>query len=96
MSQVNPQSAVSQGSPIQKIVAKPVQKSVPTNATPIRASDRLELSGVSHILTALKAGDVRTDKVAQIRQQIQNGTYDADGKKLDAAADKLLDELAQG
>jgi anti-sigma28 factor (negative regulator of flagellin synthesis) len=96
MSQVNPQSAVSQGTPIQKIGAKPVQKSIPADATPIRAGDRLELSGVSHMLAALKSGDVRTDKIAQIRQQIQTGTYDADGKKLDAAADKLLDELAQG
>jgi flagellar biosynthesis anti-sigma factor FlgM len=96
MSQINPQSAVSQNAPIQKIAANTVRKSVPTNATPIRASDRLELSGVSHMLAALKAGDVRTDKIAQIRQQIQDGTYDVDGKKLDAAAGKLLDELNQG
>jgi anti-sigma28 factor (negative regulator of flagellin synthesis) len=93
MSQVN---NISQNAPVQKVVANPVQKSVPTGATPVRASDRLELSGASHLLAALKAGDVRTDKVAQIRQQIQDGTYDADGKKLDAAAGKLLDELAQG
>jgi flagellar biosynthesis anti-sigma factor FlgM len=93
MSQVN---NVNVNAPIQKIVANPVQKSIPAGAAPVRASDRLELSGASHLLASLKSGDVRTDKVADIRQQIQNGTYDADGQKLDAAADKLLDELTQG
>jgi anti-sigma28 factor (negative regulator of flagellin synthesis) len=92
MSQINP---ISQTTPVQKIVANPIQKEIPTEAQPVRASDRLELSGASNLLAALKSNDVRTDKVASIRQQLQDGTYDPDGKKLDAAADKLLDELTQ-
>jgi anti-sigma28 factor (negative regulator of flagellin synthesis) len=92
MSQVN---NVSQNTPIQKIVANPIQKQIAPDATPPRASDRLELSGASHLLAALKSNDVRTDKIATIRQQLQDGTYDPSGKKLDAAADKLLDELTQ-
>ncbi len=51
------------------------------------------MSGASHLLQALKANDVRTDKITGIRQQIQDGTYDPDGAKLDGAADNLLDEL---
>jgi anti-sigma28 factor (negative regulator of flagellin synthesis) len=87
---------ISQSTPVQKIVANPIQKTVSPDATPIRASDRLELSGAGQMLAALKTNDVQTDKIASIRQQIQNGTYDADGSKLDSAADKLLDELTQG
>jgi anti-sigma28 factor (negative regulator of flagellin synthesis) len=56
-------------------------------------SDRLELSGVSHLLASLKTNDVRTDKVAAVKAQIASGIYDADGSKLDAATDKLLDEI---
>jgi anti-sigma28 factor (negative regulator of flagellin synthesis) len=90
MSQIN---NISQAIPVQKIVANPIQKQIPADAPPISASDRLELSGVSNLLSILKTNDVRIDKIATIRQQIQDGTYDADGKKLDAAADKLLDDL---
>jgi anti-sigma28 factor (negative regulator of flagellin synthesis) len=90
MSQIN---NISQAIPVQKIVTNPIQKQIPADAPPIRASDRLELSGVSNLLSILKTNDVRIDKIATIRQQIQDGTYDADGKKLDAAADKLLDDL---
>jgi anti-sigma28 factor (negative regulator of flagellin synthesis) len=92
MSQVN---NISQTTPLQKIVAEPIQKQIAPDATPVRASDRLELSGAGGLLAALKSNDVRTDQVASIRQQIQDGTYDADGTKLDGAADKLLDELTQ-
>ena len=56
-------------------------------------SDRLELSGVGHLLTTLKAsGDVRIDKVESIKAQIEAGTYDDDAK-LDAATDRLLDDV---
>ena len=91
MSQIN---NISQSTPVQKIVANPIQKQVPADAPPsMRATDKLELSGASHLLQALKSNDVRTEKVTAIRQQLQNGTYDADGKKLDAAINSVLDEL---
>jgi anti-sigma28 factor (negative regulator of flagellin synthesis) len=91
MNQVN---NISQSTPVQKIVANPIQKQVPADAAPsLRATDKLELSGASHLLQTLKSNDVRMDKVTAIRQQIQDGTYDADGAKLDAATDSLLDEL---
>jgi anti-sigma28 factor (negative regulator of flagellin synthesis) len=85
------------GSPsIQKIVANPIQKEIPTAnaAAPQSAAYRLELSGASHFLQVAKSNDIRTDKVADIRQQIQSGAYDADGAKLDGAVDKLLEDLS--
>ncbi len=91
MSQIN---NISQSTPVQKIVANPIQKQLPADAPPaMSATDKLELSGASHLLQALKSNDVRTEKVTAIRQQVQDGTYDADGKKLDAAINSLLDEL---
>ena len=85
---------VGNSSPVQKIVSNPVQKSIPAEApAQLPVADRLELSGVSHLLKALKAnGDVRTEKIAEIKGQIEAGTYE-DDKKLDAAVDRLLEDL---
>jgi len=86
---------VGSSSPIQKLVNNPIQKQIPTDGTTqTRASDRLELSGASHLLKTLKSNDVRTDKVASIKSQIENGTYE-DDHKLNVAIDKLLDDLTK-
>ena len=93
MSQID---QVAGNSPVQNVVSNPVQKQVPPDApTQVPATDKLELSGVSHLLTALQTNNIRTDKVAEIRQQLDAGTYDPDGSKLDGAVDKLLDELTK-
>lgn len=79
--------------PVQKVVTAPVQKQVPADAPrQVRVTDKVELSGVSHLMAALKKNDVRAEKVAEIKAQIATGTYD-DDKKLDAALDGLLDDL---
>src|SRR5215218_6949722 len=85
---------VGQSSPVQKITSNPVQKSIPADAPKqLPATDRLELSGVSHLLKALKSNsDVRTEKVAEIKAAIESGGYE-DDKKLDVAVDRLLDDL---
>ena len=84
---------VGSNTPVQKIVSNPIQKSLPADAPRnLRATDRLQLSGASHLLASLKSKDVRTDKVAGIREQLANGTYENDAK-VDGAVDKLLDEL---
>jgi anti-sigma28 factor (negative regulator of flagellin synthesis) len=80
-------------SPLQRVVSNPIQKQVPADAPKqLPATDKLELSGASHLLKTLKQNDIRADKVAEIKAQIQAGTYD-DEKKLDGAVDKLLDDL---
>ena len=76
------------------VVSQPIHRQVsaePTSHT--RATDKLELSGVSHLLKSLKSGDVRTEKVAAVRAQIDAGTYENE-QKLDIAVDRLLDDLA--
>ena len=79
--------------PIQKIITPPVQKQVSTEAPKqVRANDRVELSGLSHILATLKKNDIRADKVASVRAQLEAGTYNED-KNLDAATGPLLDDL---
>lgn len=96
MNITNSTNGVSGNSPVQKLVAKPIQKEVAADApkqTPAVATDRVELGGMSALLKTLKSGgDVRADKVAAIKAQIEAGTYE-DDKKLDVAADRLLDDL---
>ena len=90
MSSVN---NIGSNSPVQKIVTPPVQKQVNTPAARQTSSaDKVELSGVSHLLATLKKNDIRTDKVASVKAQIQAGTYE-DDKKLDVATGRLLDDL---
>jgi anti-sigma28 factor (negative regulator of flagellin synthesis) len=80
-------------SPLQRVTANPIQKQVGADAPKqMPATDKLELSGASHLLKSLQKNDIRADKVAEIKAQIEAGTYD-DEKKLDAAVDRLLDDL---
>jgi flagellar biosynthesis anti-sigma factor FlgM len=91
MSSVN---SVGNNSPIQKITNQPIQKQLPASAQQATAnSDKVELSGVSHLLTSLKTNDIRVDKVASIKAQIEAGTYESDDK-LNIAADRLLDDVS--
>ena len=64
---------------------------VAKTSTP-RAADRLELTGMSHLKEMAKSGDVRADKIASIKAQIADGSYDLDAKA-DLVADRLLDAL---
>src|SRR5262249_29752158 len=92
MSSIN---SIGPNSPIQKIVQQPIQKETPVDPpAQIPSADKLELSGMSHLLQALKSNDIRVDKVADIRAQIEAGTYETEDK-LDIAADRLLDDLAK-
>lgn len=78
---------------VQRLTNSPIQKQVPADAPrQLPLTDKLELSGISHLMKTLKANDVRADKVASIRAQIEAGTYE-DDNKLNVTADRLLDEL---
>jgi flagellar biosynthesis anti-sigma factor FlgM len=87
---------VGANTPLQKIVSQPIQKQLPAQpAAQTRASDKVQLSGVAHAMQLLKAGsDIRADKVATIRQQLQAGTYETSAK-LDAAIERLMDNLSR-
>lgn len=67
----------------------------PATAANTAKADRAELSNtpeMQRLMQLAKAGDVRTDKVADLKAQIAAGTYDLDAKA-DAVADRLLDDL---
>jgi anti-sigma28 factor (negative regulator of flagellin synthesis) len=90
---MNSVNGVGGTNPINQVTSQPVRKSVPTDAAPQdRASDRVELSGMSSLMASLKQNNIRTDKVADIKSQIASGTYE-DDHKLSVAADRLLDDL---
>ena len=93
MSSIHQVGGAGNAGPVNRVVTNPVQKQIPADAPKqLPATDRLELSGVSHLLKTLKNNDVRTDRVAIVKAQIEAGTYE-DDRKLDAAVDKLLDDL---
>jgi anti-sigma28 factor (negative regulator of flagellin synthesis) len=82
-------------SQVQKILAKPVYKSIPADAPPAATgADRLELSGLNQLVELAKRNDIRVDKVAAIKAQIEAGTYETE-EKLNLAADRLLDDLME-
>jgi len=80
--------------PVHQITPKPAAAQPAAAADRPAIADRLELSGVSHLLAKLKSDDVRVDKVREIKAQIEAGAYETD-EKLDTAIERLLDELAE-
>jgi len=92
---MNPINNVGGNSPVQKLTNTPIQKQTPAGgAAKPSLGDRVELSGAGNLQGALKAGDIRTDKVAAIKAQIEAGTYE-DDHKLNVAVDRLLDDLTK-
>jgi anti-sigma28 factor (negative regulator of flagellin synthesis) len=68
-----------------------------TTAAPV---DQLDLSSAATSANRLDSaspiaggGEIRIDRVAEIRRQIADGSYDTP-EKMDAALDRFLDELA--
>jgi anti-sigma28 factor (negative regulator of flagellin synthesis) len=81
-------------SPVQRTTAPSAANSTAPVSTPStsRPADKLDLSGTSHLLQSLKTNNIRADKVASVKSQIENGTYE-DDHKLNGALDGLLDDL---
>ena len=78
--------------PIRPAANQPVARPAGTEAAgQARAAYKLELSDMSRLLASLK-NDMRTEKVAEIKKQIDAGTYETP-EKLDAAVDALLEDL---
>ncbi|HRK32063.1 MAG TPA: flagellar biosynthesis anti-sigma factor FlgM [Tepidisphaeraceae bacterium] len=85
---------VGTAAPVSKLQAPaPASKAEqPADVSAARGRDSVELSGVQGFLTALKNNDIRTEKVAEIKAQIEAGTYET-AEKFDIAADRLLDDV---
>ena len=59
----------------------------------IQPTDELSLSSETTMLSQVhQVPDIRMDRVAEIRAQIEAGVYETD-EKLDVAVGRLLDEL---
>jgi negative regulator of flagellin synthesis FlgM len=59
-----------------------------------RGADQLDISPQAEFLSRIRdIPDIRADRVAQIREQIEAGVYET-ANKLDVALDRLLDEIA--
>ena len=78
--------------------AVPVHKSIPAGPAQAPATaektDRAELSNtgeLQRLVQLAKGGDIRADKVAAIKAQINAGTYDVAGKAALVAARLLAD-----
>ncbi len=83
------------GLPIRSVGApsKTVYRDISGASVPQQpVTDKLELSGVGHLLGVLKQNDIRADKVAAVRAQIDAGTYE-DDNKLNVAVDRLLEDI---
>ena len=70
------------------------QAAAAQNSEPLHGADQVDISAEADMVSRVhELPDVRTDRVAEIRQQIADGTYDTDAK-FDVAIGRLLDELA--
>ena len=78
-------------------VRMPNQTKPTENNQPIEQQnsvDQLDISLEARSLNEVgQANDIRTEKVAEIRTQIESGQYETT-EKLDVAVDRLLDEMA--
>jgi len=60
---------------------------------PVEQDDVVEISKVAEMLGKIRdLPDIRAEKVSAIREAIELGTYDEQGK-LDVAIDRLLEDL---
>ena len=63
-------------------------------ATRIDTTDQVEISSEAQMLASMNdTSGIRAERVAEIREQIEAGQYES-ADKLDAAVDRLLDEIA--
>ena len=66
----------------------------PCEAGRVNQTDQLDISPEADMVSRVRdMPDVRGDRVAEIRQAIQNGTYETE-EKMGMALDRLLDDLA--
>ncbi len=90
-------STTQPNSPAQR--ARPQQAADAAGRKTVGPTDQLDLSSGAAGVNRLNAtqvagnGDIRIDRVADIRRQIADGSYDSP-EKLDAALDKFLDQYA--
>lgn len=80
------------GQPVRRI-DQPTEQQAPQEARPVSPTDELELSSVDSASAEVELqSQFKAQRLEQIRQQIEAGTYETP-EKLDAAVNKMLEEL---
>lgn len=94
------QAASSVSKPAANAGANRLKQDATTTRTSAAPVDQLDLSNAATSANRLGSsspiaggGEIRIDRVADIRRQIADGSYDTP-EKMDAALDRFLDELA--
>lgn len=68
-------------------------RALPPNMPVPGTGDRVEISNMARFLGAVKnVPEIRTDKVNEIRRQIQDGSYESE-EKIRVAVEKFLEEV---
>ena len=91
--QIQPSFGVSSTSGIDSASrAKPTQSNPVQGSQSIAPVDILDISSEALSQAEQSTGGIRTEKVAELRRAIAEGTYDTD-EKLSAALDNFLDQI---
>lgn len=61
-----------------------------SNTVPV---DQLDISAEAQMMSSVGSGEIRADRVADLRAQIATGQYDT-AEKLDYAVSRMFDEYA--
>lgn len=93
MNAINPVAASAAAYKAQPTAPARAPESPVATPAPARSPDRVELSGLQNFMQVLKSNDIRAEKVAEIKAQIDAGTYETDDK-LNVAIDRLIDDLS--
>ena len=74
-------------------VQSPSPSPSPSQSGNVQEVDQLDISETAQALSKIRdVPDIRHERVAQIRTQIAEGTYET-ADKLEAAVERLLDEI---
>lgn len=63
-----------------------------SGAGPTQGADEVNISAAGEAAAQAADGDIRSDLVARVRNEIAAGTYES-AEKLDAAIDRMLDAM---
>jgi len=90
--EVNGIGPISGSQPVRK-VAQPATPPPPAEARPTSPTDELELTSVNPVASEVDLkSEFQSQRIAQIQQQIADGTYETP-EKLDIAVDRMLESL---
>jgi negative regulator of flagellin synthesis FlgM len=89
--QIRPTSNIQTSSAVNLQAENTTNAAASANSAPV---DQLDISAEAQMMsTAATGGEIRADRVADLRAQIASGQYET-SEKLDLAVSRMFDELA--